>query len=57
MTDNDPVIQEALRIIKRHSLYIEKHFREKNVDELWKAASAINIAAADIVRHIIRGMP
>jgi hypothetical protein len=55
--ENDPEIQEHIRIILSYAQELNRDFRELDIDALWKAASAVSVAGGDIVRRIVKAMP
>jgi hypothetical protein len=55
--ENDPEIQENIRIILSYAQELNRDFREVDIDELWKACSAISVASGDIVRRIVKVIP
>jgi hypothetical protein len=57
LLENDPEIQENIRIILSYAQELNRDFRERDIQALWLATSAINVAAGDIVRRIVKAIP
>jgi len=55
--ENDADIQENIRIVLSYAQELNKDFRDRDWDALWKASSAISVASGDIVRRIVKAMP